>query len=203
MRHRVKGIKLSRTASHRKATLRALSTALLKHKKIRTTLAKAKATKMFVEPLITKAKNDTVHARRLVAREIHDREILQELFGEIIEKIGERKGGYTRIVKLGTRPGDGSDMAILELVDYNLGEDVKPKKKSTAKEEPKVEETEVVEDTTEVKEEAKAEAEEAEVVTEEKTEEPVSEEKAEETVEEPAKDEKAEDSTEEEKKEKE
>ncbi len=200
MRHRVKGIKLSRTASHRKATLRALSTALLKHKKIRTTLAKAKATKMFVEPLITKAKNDTVHARRLVAREIHDREILQELFGEIIEKIGERKGGYTRIVKLGTRPGDGSDMAILELVDYNLGEDVKPKKKSTAKEEPKVEETEVVEDTTEVKEEAKADAEEAEVVTEEKTEEPVSEEKAEETVEEPAKDE---DTTEEEKKEKE
>ncbi len=189
MRHRVKGIKLSRTASHRKATLRALSTALLKHKKIRTTLAKAKATKMFVEPLITKAKNDTVHARRLVAREIHDKEIVQELFGEIIETIGDRKGGYTRIVKLGTRPGDGSNMAILELVDYNLGEDVKPKTKSTKKEEPKVETTEVVEDNTEVKEEAKAEAAEAEVVTEEavsdeKNEEAPVEEKAAETTEE-------------------
>ncbi len=199
MRHRVKGIKLSRTASHRKATLRALSTALLKHKKIRTTLAKAKATKMFVEPLITKAKNDTVHARRLVAREIHDKEIVQELFGEIIETIGDRKGGYTRIVKLGTRPGDGSNMAILELVDYNLGEDVKPKTKSSKKEEPKVETTEVVEDNTEVKKEAKAEAAEAEVVTEESSEEAVSDEKTEEAPVE----EKAAETTEEEKEEKE
>jgi large subunit ribosomal protein L17 len=139
---------------------------------------------MFVEPLITKAKNDTVHARRLVAREIHDRAVLQELFGEVIEKIGDRKGGYTRIVKLGTRPGDGSDMAILELVDYNLGEDTTPKTK-TAKEEPKVEETEVVENNMEVKEEEKAEAVEAEVVTEE-----VTEEKAEDTTEEEKKEDK-------------
>ncbi len=169
MRHRVKGIKLSRTASHRRATLRALSTALIRHKKIRTTISKAKATKMFVEPLITKAKNDTVHARRLVAREIHDKAVLQELFGEVIEKIGDRKGGYTRIVKLGTRPGDGSDMAILELVDYNLGENITPKTKAT-NEEPKVEETEVVENDVEVKEEEKAEAQEAEVVSEDDSE---------------------------------
>ncbi len=192
MRHRVKGIKLSRTASHRKATLRALSTALLKHKKIRTTVAKAKATKMFVEPLITKAKNDTVHARRLVAKEIHDKEVVKELFGEIAEKIGNRQGGYTRIVKLGTRPGDGSNMAIIELVDYNLGEKSKTKHKSTAKvETEKVEETEVVEDTTEVKEEAIAEATDAEVVSEE-TKEETTEEASEEATETKAEEEKKE-----------
>jgi large subunit ribosomal protein L17 len=134
MRHRVKGYKLSRTASHRRATLRALATALIRHKRIKTTVTKAKATQMFVEPLITRAKNDTVHNRRIIASEIHDKEVVKELFGDVAEKVANRQGGYTRVVKLGQRPGDGAEMAILELVDYNLGEDVKPK--PTKKEEP-------------------------------------------------------------------
>ena len=93
MRHRVKGRKLSRTASHRAATLKALATQLLRHKKIRTTVAKAKETKRFVEPLITKAKQDTLAARRHVARYIEDKDILKELFSDIVEKIGDRPGG--------------------------------------------------------------------------------------------------------------
>ena len=83
MRHRIKGRKLGRTASHRTATLRSLATALIKHKKITTTVAKAKQTRLFVEPLITKAKNDSVHSRRLVARHIQDKDVLKELFGEV------------------------------------------------------------------------------------------------------------------------
>jgi large subunit ribosomal protein L17 len=119
MRHRIKGRKLSRTASHRTATLRSLATALIKHKKIKTTVAKAKQTRLFVEPLITKAKKDTVHARRLVARHINDSEVLKELFGEVVSKIGDRPGGYTRIIKLGNRVGDAAEMAIIELVDFS------------------------------------------------------------------------------------
>jgi len=119
MRHRVKGYKLNRTASHRLATLRSLATALIKHKKIKTTVAKAKAARMFVEPLITKAKKDSVSARRFAARHINDREVVKELFGEIAEKVADRPGGYTRIVKLGRRQGDAAEMAILELVDFN------------------------------------------------------------------------------------
>jgi len=133
MRHRVKGKKLGRTASHRLATLRALSTALIKYKKIKTTVTKAKATRTFVEPLITKAKNDSVHARRYVARQIHDKSVVQELFTEVIPRIGDRPGGYTRVVKLGNRVGDAAEMAILELVDYNEGTAEKPKKKKTKK----------------------------------------------------------------------
>jgi len=130
MRHRVKGRKLNRTASHRLATMRALATALFLHKKIKTTVAKAKAARLFIEPLITKAKKGSVHAHRLVARHISDREAMQELFGSIIEKIADRPGGYTRIVKLGQRPGDGAEMAILELVDF--GEVGTKNKKSKA-----------------------------------------------------------------------
>ena len=138
MRHRIKGRKLGRTTSHRTATLRSLATALIRHKKITTTVAKAKQTRLFVEPLITKAKNDTVHSRRLIARHIQDRKVVQELFGEVIPKIGDRPGGYTRVVKLGNRVGDAAEMAIIELVDYNdLG---KPKKeKKTKKSEKKKE----------------------------------------------------------------
>jgi large subunit ribosomal protein L17 len=180
MRHRVKGYKLGRTASHRRATLRALATALIRHKKIKTTVAKAKATKMFVEPLITRAKNDTVHNRRLVAAEIHDKEVLKELFGEVAEKVANRQGGYTRVVRLGQRPGDGAEMAILELVDYNIGEDVKPKAARKEKEEVKEETVEVTEtaETAEVNEEV-SETAENEEAAEEKSEE-VSEEKTEE-----------------------
>ncbi|MGQ9643164.1 MAG: 50S ribosomal protein L17 [Ignavibacterium sp.] len=119
MRHRVKGRKLKRTASHRTATLRSLATSVLKHKRIKTTLAKAKEARTFVEKLITKAKRNDLHSKRLVASEIKDKEIVKELFAEIVPKIGDRPGGYTRVVKLGHRDGDAAQMAILELVDYN------------------------------------------------------------------------------------
>ena len=131
MRHRKAGRKLKRTASHKKATLIALSTALLRHKKIRTTVAKAKETRPFVEKIITRAKNAVareaqsktkdVHARREIARYIKDRKVVQELFAEIAPKVLSRPGGYTRVVKLGQRHGDGADVAVLELVDYNTG----------------------------------------------------------------------------------
>jgi len=135
MRHRVKGRKLGRTASHRKATLRALATALLKHKKITTTLAKAKETRTFVEGLITKAKNDSVFSRRFVARFINDKDVVRELFSDIREKIGDRPGGYTRVVRLGHRFGDAAQMAMLELVDYNEINQKKSEEKRLAKEE--------------------------------------------------------------------
>ena len=119
MRHRVKGRKLSRTASHRHALLKSLATSLLKHKKITTTTAKAKELRKFVEPIITKAKSDSVATRRYVAEKINDREVVQNLFDDIITKIGGRPGGYTRIVHRGQRKGDGADLAIIELVDYS------------------------------------------------------------------------------------
>lgn len=150
MRHRKAGRKLKRTGSHRKASLGALCTALLRHKKIRTTMAKAKETRTFVEKILTRAKNAVaakdapaaagVHARRQIARSIHDRAVVKELFTEIAPKIASRPGGYTRVVKLGRRFGDGAEVAILELVDYNTGE--APAKKS--KKEKKKEQTEKV-----------------------------------------------------------
>ena len=119
MRHKVKGRKLGRTASHRKATLIALSTSLLRHKRIKTTLAKAKETRGFVERLITKAKKGDLHSKKQVMNFIKDKEVVKELFSEIVLKIGDRPGGYTRVVKLGNRLGDAASMAIIELVDYN------------------------------------------------------------------------------------
>jgi len=126
MRHRQSGRKLGRTASHRKALLNSLCTSLLKHKRIRTTVAKAKETRMVVEKMITRAKRASmekdpaknVHARRMVARNIKDKLVVRELFGEIAEKVSARPGGYTRIVKLGRRPGDGAEVALIELVDF-------------------------------------------------------------------------------------
>lgn len=154
MRHRKSGRKLKRTASHRKALLIALSTALLKNKKIRTTVAKAKETRTFVEKLITRAKNavategekKNVHARREVARYIKDRAVVKELFSEIAQKVVSRPGGYTRIVKLGQRHGDAAEVAILELVDYNTGHETqkasaeKKEKKAVKKKEKPAEE---------------------------------------------------------------
>ena len=119
MRHRVRGRKLGRTASHRAALLSSLATSLLKHKRIRTTLAKAKEARGYVEALITKARRNDLHSRRLIMSVIHDKEVVKELFNEIVPKIGERPGGYTRVVKLGNRMGDAASMAIIELVDYN------------------------------------------------------------------------------------
>ncbi len=162
MRHRVKGRKLGRTASHRHATLNALATQLLRYKKIKTTLAKAKETKKFVEPLITKAKKNDISARRLVARFIKDKEVLKELFSDIVEKIGDRPGGYTRIVKLGHRDGDAAELAIIELVDYN--EIAAPKKKET-KESKTSEETKAKKSKKAPK---KEEADDAEVIEEKK-----------------------------------
>ena len=139
MRHNVKGRKLGRTASHRKATLNSLITSLLKHKRIKTTLAKAKETRGFAEKLVTKARKGDLNAKKLVMERIKDKEVVKELFAEIIPKIGERAGGYTRVVKLGYRMGDAAQMAILELVDYNevvtaRAEQHKEKKETKAKE---------------------------------------------------------------------
>lgn len=119
MRHNVKGRKLGRTASHRKATLSSLITSLLKYKRIKTTLAKAKETRGFAEKLITKARKGDLHAKKQVMDVIKDKEVVKELFSDIIPKIGDRAGGYTRVVKLGHRMGDAAQMAIIELVDYN------------------------------------------------------------------------------------
>jgi large subunit ribosomal protein L17 len=137
MRHNNKGRKLGRTASHRKATLEAISTALLKYKRIKTTVAKAKEARTFIEPLITRAKENSVTARRHVSRFIKDKEVMKELFAEIAPKIGERPGGYTRVVKLGKRLGDAAEIAILELVDYNEVINIKAAEKKEKKEEKK------------------------------------------------------------------
>lgn len=123
MRHRNKGFKLGRTHAHRAATLAALSTALIQHKRIRTTLTKAKALRMYVEPLITRSKEDSTHNRREVFRHLQNKYAVTALFTEISDKVGERAGGYTRVIKLGPRNGDGTEMAVIELVDYN---DVRP-----------------------------------------------------------------------------
>ena len=119
MRHRKKGKKIGRTSSHRKRTLQALSNALIENKRITTTVAKAKALRPFVEPLITRAKEDTQHNRRQVFRHLQSNAAIEELFGEVSERVGDRPGGYTRIIKLGQRSGDGAELAMIELVDYN------------------------------------------------------------------------------------
>ena len=160
MRHRVKGRKLSRTASHRKATLASLATSLLKHKRIKTTLAKAKETKVFAEKLITKAKKGDLHSKKQVMEVLKDKETVTELFSDIIPKIGDRPGGYTRVVKLGNRLGDAAALAIIELVDYNdiitateterkEEKDAKIKSKKEAKEKEQKEEPDYVEESSE------------------------------------------------------
>ncbi len=173
MRHQHKGFKLGRTSTHRKATLAALANALIRHKRITTTLTKAKALRMYVEPLINRAKNDTMHNRRQVFRYLQDKSSVTELFGEIAGRISERNGGYTRVIKLGQRAGDSAEMAVIELVDYN---DVRPegaggakrkrtrrsrrRKAAATKETPAVTEAEVAEAMPEAPE-AEAKAEEA------------------------------------------
>ena len=110
---------LGRTSSHRKAMLANMATSLILHKRITTTTAKAKALRTYVEPLITKSRQDSTHSRRVVFSYLKDKTAVAELFRDISPKIGERPGGYTRILKLGNRIGDNADMCILELVDYN------------------------------------------------------------------------------------
>jgi large subunit ribosomal protein L17 len=136
MRHGDKINNLGRTASHRNALLINLSCQLFEHKKIVTTLAKAKALRPFVEPLITKAKENTTHQRRLVFSRLQDKVAVRELFDVISPKIAARPGGYTRVIKLGKRVGDNAEMAMIELVDYNeiygkgIGETAAPSKKT-------------------------------------------------------------------------
>jgi len=119
MRHGKKFNHLGRTKSHREAMLSNMAVSLIMHKRIKTTVAKAKALRGFVEPLITKSKDDSTHSRRVIFSYLQNKDAVTELFREVSVKIGERPGGYTRILKTGTRLGDNADMCIIELVDYN------------------------------------------------------------------------------------
>jgi large subunit ribosomal protein L17 len=119
MRHGDKIKNLGRTKSHRDALLMNLTCQLIEHKRIVTTLAKAKALRVYAEPLITKAKENTTHQRRVVFAYLQNKEAIKELFGTVAEKVAGRPGGYTRIIKLGIRPGDAAETALIELVDFN------------------------------------------------------------------------------------
>ena len=119
MRHNKKFNHLGRTADHRKAMLANLAISLIMHKRITTTVAKAKALKTYVEPLITRSKEDTTNSRRVVFRYLQNKEALKELFGVISAKVADRPGGYTRIIKLGFRQGDAAQMCFIELVDFD------------------------------------------------------------------------------------
>ena len=119
MRHGKKFNHLGRQTAHRKAMLANMACSLIEHKRINTTVAKAKALKQFVEPMITKSKVDTTHNRRIVMAKLRQKDVVTELFRDVAVKIGDRPGGYTRIIKLGNRLGDNADMAMIELVDYN------------------------------------------------------------------------------------
>ena len=192
MRHNKKFNHLGRKSAHRKAMLANMANSLIAHKRITTTVAKAKALRMYVEPLITKAKNDTTHSRRVVFSYLQDKNAVSELFRDVAEKVGDRPGGYTRILKTGNRLGDNAEMCIIELVDFNEAmlaakEDAsKPKKRRSRRGGKKAETTAPVAETKVA--ETKKEAPKAEVVEETKEEEaPVAETeaKAEEATEEP------------------
>ena len=119
MRHGKKVMHLGRKTAHRKSMLSNMACSLIEHKRINTTVTKAKALKQFVEPIITKAKSDTTHNRRLVFSSLRDKETVTELFRDVATKVGDRPGGYSSIIKLGNRLGDNASMAMIELVDYN------------------------------------------------------------------------------------
>jgi large subunit ribosomal protein L17 len=161
MRHGKKFNHLGRQKGHRKALLANMAVSLIEHKKISTTVAKAKALRQFVEPLITKAKTDDMNSRRSVFRYLQKKNAVQELFGEVASKVADRAGGYTRILKTGNRLGDNADTCIIELVDFNenLLTSAKPKKtrrrKAVTKKSALVEEAEAEDDISEVVEDAK------------------------------------------------
>lgn len=192
MRHRKSINHLSRKTAHRKAMLANMATSLILHKRINTTLAKAKALRGYIEPLITKSKEDTTHSRRMVFSYLQSKEAVTELFREVSVKVADRPGGYTRIIKTGARLGDNAEMCMMELVDFNetmLAEKQTKakttrkrrgsgKKKSTDETAAPVAVSETVE-TDEVVEEPKAEAPVKEVKAEEKVEEPKAEKPAE------------------------
>jgi large subunit ribosomal protein L17 len=133
MRHGKKINHLGRKAAHRKAMLSNMASSLIKHKRINTTLAKAKALRTFVEPILTKSKTDSTHSRRVVFSYLQDKDVVTELFREVAPKIATRNGGYTRIIRTGYRLGDNAEMCMIELVDFNelLLAEVKPEKKTT------------------------------------------------------------------------
>ena len=133
MRHGKKINHLGRTASHRKAMLSNMATSLIQNKRIVTTVAKAKALRKYVEPIITKSKTDTTHSRRVVFSYLQDKESVNILFNEVSEKVADREGGYTRILKTGNRLGDNASMCVIELVDFNesLLKEAKPKRSRT------------------------------------------------------------------------
>ena len=133
MRHNRAINHLGRKSGHRKAMLANMATSLILHKRITTTLAKAKALRMYVEPLITKSKEDTTHSRRIVFSYLKQKEAITELFRNIAPKIADRPGGYTRILKIGFRKGDAAEMAIIELVDFNEAAMASPEKKAEKK----------------------------------------------------------------------
>ena len=133
MRHGKKFNHLGRKTAHRKSMLANMASSLIEHKRITTTVAKAKALRIYVEPLITKSKNDTTHSRRTVFAYLQNKEVVTTLFREVAEKVATRPGGYTRIVKLGNRLGDNAEMAMIELVDFNetYNPSATPEKKAT------------------------------------------------------------------------
>ncbi len=190
MRHNKKFNHLGRKTAHRKAMLANMASSLIIHKRITTTVAKAKALRMYVEPLITKSKKDSTHSRRVVFSYLQDKEAVSELFREVSAKIADRPGGYTRILKTGNRLGDNAEMCIIELVDYNEAmlaakeEAAAPKKRRSRRGGAK-KATPAAAPAKEVVEEAKPEE-----VTEEKAEETKTEEAAEKTTEEPKAEEK-------------
>ena len=120
MRHRNKTNHISRDTQHRKALLSNLAISLIERKHITTTTAKAKALRIYIEPLLTRAKSDSTHNRRIVFSQLKQKSAIEMLFGEVAEKIATRPGGYTRVIKIGNRPGDNADMAMIELVDFSL-----------------------------------------------------------------------------------
>ncbi len=159
MRHGKKNNHLGRTASHRSALLSNMASSLIESKRITTTVAKAKALRKYVEPLITKAKDDSTHSRRVVFSYLQNKETVTALFGEVAEKVGTRPGGYTRIIKLGKRLGDNAEMCVMELVDYNellVKEEKQATKKSTRRRKKAAPKAEAVE-ASEEKVEARAE----------------------------------------------
>ncbi len=183
MRHGNKVNNLGRKSAHRKAMLSNMACSLIQHKRITTTVAKAKALRLYVEPLLTKSKSDTTHSRRVVFSYLKSKEAASELFRDVAPKVMDRPGGYTRIIKLPNRQGDNAEMAIIELVDFNElllgGTDTKKKTRrrggSTAKKvtETKVEDAKIVEETLVVEE---TKTEEPTATAEDTTEEPKTEE---------------------------
>jgi len=177
MRHNKKFNHLGRKTAHRKAMLSNMATSLLIHKRIKTTVAKAKALRLYVEPLITKSKTDSTHSRRIVFSYLRSKEAVTELFRDISAKVADRPGGYTRIIKLGTRLGDNAEMCMIELVDYNehmlSTKETKKKSRRSRRGKSKTATTETTGTTAEVKKEdspkaeVKAEAKKADTDTKE------------------------------------